>query len=162
MAKRVAGSSVVLRITGTELPGRSCGASGDFPGYDNIHVAVQRKDRPGELLDPQPADLERVSWTLPCTAVPGPDGPVLNGPYIQNRQGKRFIYVSWVTVDEQGAARLFRRGKVLLSEIDPGLLAEAVEHGRLHLRLTLTDAKGNPNCARLVAPHVQWSAPSTA
>ncbi len=40
-----------IRIVGTQLPGRYCGAGGDFAGYSNIHVGVQRKNRPDELLD---------------------------------------------------------------------------------------------------------------
>lgn len=153
------GNELLLRIIGTDLPGRSCGPSRDVPGgYQNIHVAVQGKDKPGELLDPQPADAERVSWTLPCTAVTGAEGLVLNGPYIQNRLGGRFVYLSWVTVDGAGTATMFRRGKLMLDAVAPAMLAEAVERGQLRARLTLTDEKGNPTCAHLVPPLVQWSA----
>lgn len=152
------GSGIVLRIIGTDLPGRSCGPSGEFPGYDGIHVAVQRKDRPAELLDPQPGDAERVSWSLPCTVSTGEDGLVLGGPYIQNRLGGRFVYLSWVTIDGDGQPSMFRRGKLMLDAVPPSLLAQAVEHGQLRARLTLTDAKGQPVCARLVPPLVQWSA----
>jgi hypothetical protein len=152
------GNGIVLRIIGTDLPGRSCGPGGDFPGYDGIHVAVQGKDKPSELLDPQPGDAERVSWSLPCTVTTGADGLVLSGPYIQNRLGGRFVYLSWVTINGAGRATMFRRGKLMLDAVAPALLAQAVEHGQLRARLTLTDAKGHPVCARLVPPLVQWSA----
>ena len=156
------GSEVVLRIIGTDLPGLSCPPGEDFPGYDNIHVAVQRKDTPSGLLDLQPGDAERVSWSLPCSAVTNTqEGLVLNGPYIQNRLGGRFVYVSWVTLDGSGKATMFRRGKLLLSAVTPTVLAEAVERGQLRARLTMSDEKGQPVCARLVPPRVQWSAEST-
>lgn len=156
------GSGVTLRIIGTDLPGLACGPGGDFPGYRNIHVAVQRKDTPSELLDLQPGDAERVSWSLPCTASTSKDeGLVLNGPYIQNRLGGRFVYLSWVDLGADGVPRMFRRGKLLLSAVTPSLLAEAVERGQLRARLTMTDGKGHPVCARLVPPLVQWSAESS-
>ena len=102
-------SGVVLRIIGADLPGRVCPPGGDFPGYRNVHVAVQRKDTPSELLDIQPADAERVSWSLPCTAsTTAAEGLVLNGPYIQNRLGGRFVYVSWVDLDARGVPTMFR------------------------------------------------------
>lgn len=157
------GSEVTLRIIGTDLPGLSCPSGGDFPGYENIHVAVQRKDAPSELLEPQPGDAERVSWSLPCTAATtAAEGLVLNGPYIQNRLGGRFVYLSWVTVDGAGRATMFRRGKLLLSAVTPHVLAEAVERGQLRARLTMTDEKGHPVCARLVPPRVHWNAETTA
>jgi len=156
-------SGVVLRIIGTDLPGRVCPPGGDFPGYRNVHVAVQRKDTPSELLDIQPADAERVSWSLPCTAsTTAAEGLVLNGPYIQNRLGGRFVYVSWVDLDARGVPTMFRRGKLLLSAVTPTVLAEAVERGQLRARLTMSDETGHPVCARLVPPRVQWNAESAA
>ena len=68
------------------------------------------------------------------------------------------MYLSWVTVDGAGAATMFRRGKLMLDAVAPALLAEAVERGQLRARLTLTDEKGNPTCAHLDPPLVQWSA----
>jgi hypothetical protein len=156
------GSEVTLRIIGTDLPGLTCPADGDFPGCTNVHVGVQRKDDPSELLDVQPGDAERVSWSLPCTAATSEaEGLVLNGPYIQNRLGGRFVYLSWVTLDADGKPEMFRRGKLMLSAVSPHVLAEAVERGQLRARLTMTDEKGHPVCARLVPPHVQWTAETT-
>ena len=162
MVARHRGSEVVLRIIGTDLPGLSCPPGADFPGYENVHVAVQRKDTPSELLELQPGDAERVSWSLPCTAATTTDGLVLNGPYIQNRVGGRFVYLSWVTVNGSGPPTMFRRGKLLLSAVTQLVLAEAVERGQLRARLTMSDEKGQPVCARLVPPRVQWNAESTA
>lgn len=68
-----------IHIIGTDLPGRDCPPGDDFPGFTNIHVAVQRKNRPADLLDLQPADADTVQWTLDCTV----DGADVRGPYIQ-------------------------------------------------------------------------------
>jgi len=152
------GSGLVLRIIGTELPGLCCGPADGFAAHEGVHVAVQRKDRPAELLDPQPANAERVSWSLACTVTSGTAGLALSGPYIQNRLGGRFVYLSWVSLGPDGAAAMFRRGKLMLDAVPSTLLAEAVEHGQLRARLSLTDAHGLPVCARLVPPLVQWSA----
>ncbi|GAA2415017.1 hypothetical protein GCM10010191_26370 [Actinomadura vinacea] len=50
-----------VRIEATELPGRTCGPGDDFPGHDGIHVGVQRRGRPGELLDLHPGDAPSAS-----------------------------------------------------------------------------------------------------
>ena len=53
-----------IRIEGTDLPGRSCGASPDFPGYDNIHVGVRRGAKRDELLGLTPGDAPTALWTM--------------------------------------------------------------------------------------------------
>lgn len=102
-----------IRVDGVELPGRACGPDGGTRSYGNIHVAVQRRDRPGELLDPQPGDAVSASWTLECT-VKGTD---VRGPYVQGRPGGRFVYLSWGTVDDSGAFDMFRRAKLMLDAV---------------------------------------------
>ncbi|MDH6125017.1 DUF5990 family protein [Kitasatospora sp. GP82] len=149
-----------IRIEASDLPGRACGAGADFPGADSIHVGVQRKDRPLELLDLQPGDASTAVWTLDCTAVETPTGIDLRGRYIQNRLGGRFIYLSWVTVDDTGGFTMFRRAKLMFDAIGQDTIAAAVRTGRLTARLRLTDAKGRPLCAHVRPPLVKWSAES--
>lgn len=156
------GSELVLRIIGTELPGLRCGPAEKFALQDGVHVAVQRKDRPDDLLDPQPGDAERVSWSLTCTVTSDEAGLALSGPYIQDRIGGRFVYLSWVSLTPDGAAAVFRRSKLMLDAVPEALLADAVEHGQLRARLSLTDTDGLPIAARLVPPLVQWSAEPAA
>jgi hypothetical protein len=43
---------VRIRIEATELPGRTFTPGSDHPRCDNVHVGVQRRGRPDELLDP--------------------------------------------------------------------------------------------------------------
>ncbi|MEW2068062.1 DUF5990 family protein [Streptomyces sp. NPDC007346] len=146
-----------IHIEASALPGRRCGPDSDFPGFENIHVGIQRKDRPGELLDPHPGDAPAASWTLECAAEPTADGVEVSGPYIQNRLGGRFIYLSWGTVDDAGLFSMFRRAKLMFGDIEPGDLEAAARSGHLTGRLALTDAKGQPLCARVRPPAVSWS-----
>ncbi|MFD7127891.1 MULTISPECIES: DUF5990 family protein [Streptomyces] len=147
-----------IHIEASALPGRSCGPDSDFPGYANIHVGVQRKDRPGELLGLHPGDAPSASWVLDCTATETADGIEVTGPYVQNRLGGRFVYLSWGTVDDAGVFTMFRRAKLMFADIDPDVLKAAARSGRLTGRLGLTDAKGQPLCARVRPPQIVWSA----
>ncbi|WP_371495215.1 DUF5990 family protein [Kitasatospora sp. NBC_00374] len=147
-----------IRIEATALPGRSCPTAPGFEGRQDLHVGVQRKDRPGELLDLVPGDAPAAAWTLDCTAAQGPDGVELHGPYLQNRLGGRFVYLSWVAAEPDGGHAMFRRAKLMLDAVDPDTLAEAVRAGRLTGRLRLTDAAGLPVCAAIRPPRIEWTA----
>jgi len=156
---------VRIRIEGTDLPGSSCGPSPDRPGgYRGIHVAVQRKNKPAELLGLTPAAAPAATWTLDCVAKSRPDGTTdLTGPCIQGPPGGRFIYLSWGTVEEPGTFVLFRRAKLWLNAVPAPVLASVAgqgEHGVLVGRLGLTDPKGNPVCASVRPPLIEWSAGS--
>jgi hypothetical protein len=154
-------AGIQIRIQASGLPGRDCGPSPDMPGYRNIHVGVQRRDRRSELLDLYPGDAATAVWTVPATVVPAPAGPDVKGPYIQGRPGGRFIYLSWGTVNDSGAFTLFRRAKLMLDAVEPATLEAARRYGRLIATLTLTDAKGHPLCAAVRPPLIAWTA-STA
>ena len=142
-----------IRIVGTELPGRDCGAGDNFPGYSNIHVGVQAKNPRGTLLGLRPADAPSATWTLECSV----DGSDFRGPQIQGRPGERFIYLSWGTVDGDGHFTMFRRAKLMLADVPTDVLAVATASGTLVGSLGLTDAKGLPLCARVTPPKIHWS-----
>ncbi|MFE7487551.1 DUF5990 family protein [Kitasatospora sp. NPDC057541] len=147
-----------LRIEAVDLPGSSCPAAPGFPGYRDIRVAVQRRDRPGELLDPRPGDAPSAVWTLECTASVTPGGIDLGGPYVQGRPGRRFVHLVWQAADDSGGFTVFRRAKLMLDAVDATVAAEAVAAGRLVARLGLTGAEGHPLCAAVRPPAVVWSA----
>ena len=147
-----------IHIEATDLPGRTCSPGSNFPGYRNVHVGVQRRDRRNELLELHPGDAPSAVWTLECTTVATSAGVDIKGPYIQGRPGGRFIYLSWGTVDAAGAFALFRRAKLLFDAISPDVLNAAVESGRLTARLGLTDAEGHPLCAQVRPPLIDWFA----
>jgi Family of unknown function (DUF5990) len=143
---------VLIQIVGTDLPGLDCGAAGNFPGYSNIHVGVQAKSPRAELLGVVAADAHSATWALECSA----EGSDIRGPHIQGRPGDRFIYLSWGAMDD-GRFAMFRRAKLMLSEVPADVLASAKASGTLVGALGLTDAKGHPLCARVVPPTIQWS-----
>ncbi|MER7752286.1 DUF5990 family protein [Kitasatospora sp. NPDC097643] len=147
-----------LRIEATDLPGRECAAGPDHPGYQDIHVAVQRRGKPAELLDPQPGDAARARWSLECVVKPAPGGGLdVTGPYVQGGPGGRFVYLNWVA--GHGEAReMFRRAKLLLEAVDRETVEAAAASGLLVARLGLTDVKGYPLCAAVCPPLVSWSA----
>jgi hypothetical protein len=151
---------MLIRIEGTDLPGNSCGPSPERPGgHRGIHVAVQRRNKPAELLGLTPGDVPSATWTLDATVKAAPDGPAdLLGPYIQGAPGGRFIYLNWGTVDAPGEFALFRRAKLLLNAVPPEVLSRAADLGVLVGRVGLTDAKGNPTCASIRPPLIEWSA----
>jgi hypothetical protein len=150
---------VLIRIEGTDLPGSSCGPSPQRPGgHRGIHVAVQRRNKP-ELLGVTVGDAPAATWTLDAVVTPAADGAAdLTGPYIQGPPGGRFIYLNWGTVEGAGEFTMFRRAKLLLNAVPPEILSSAAELGALVGRLGLTDAKGNPVCASIRPPLIEWSA----
>jgi hypothetical protein len=150
---------VQIRIDGHDLPGNSCGPSPDQPGgYHHIEVGVQRRNKPTEWLGRVRGDAASATWTLDCDAIDTPSGVDLKGPYIQGPPGGRFIYLSWGTVDDADNFTMFRRAKLWLDAIPPSVLAAATARGVLVGRLGLTDRKGNPLCAAVRPPSIEWTA----
>lgn len=141
-----------IRLIGTDLPGRDCPAGHNFPGYSNVHVAVQSK-RPPELLDLQPGDADEVTWTIDCEV----NGSDVRGPHIQGGPGDRFIYLNWGSVDSDGQMDMFRRAKLMLDGVPSKVLTRAAKSGLLVGRLGLTDTKGQPLCASVRPPAIDWS-----
>lgn len=150
---------VQIRIAGSKLPGCSCGPSPDSPGgYHNIHVGVPRRNRRDELLGLVPGDSAEVTWTFDCIPTPSEAGIDIRGPYIQGPPGGRFVYLSWGTVDDAGTFTLFRRAKLWLEAVPASVVELAMERGILVGRLGLTDSTGNPLCASVRPPMIEWSA----
>ncbi|WP_243655017.1 DUF5990 family protein [Nocardia alba] len=83
---------------------------------------------------------------------------VVGGTGDQRRPGNRFLYLSWVTVDDAGATTMFRRAELMLADVCAETLAAATESGVLQARVGLTDATGNPLCARVQPATIDWSA----
>ena len=150
-----------IRLEGRELPGISCGPGRAYPGgHPNIHVGVQRRNKPGELLGVVRGDAESATWTPECTVDATSDGFDLKGPYIQGSPGGRFVYLSWGVVDDddEGTFTMFRRAKLMLDAVPAEVVRQAQDTGVLVGRLGLTDAKGDPFCAAVRPPVIAWSA----
>ncbi|MGH3547224.1 MAG: DUF5990 family protein [Pseudonocardiaceae bacterium] len=152
---------VLIQIEGVDLPGLGCAPSPDSPGgYFNVHVAVQRRNRRAELLGLTPGNATSATWAIDCVPVRTASGFDLKGQHIQGPPGARFIYLSWGTVDDAKNFELFRRAKLWLDCIPSEVVASAVDQGLLVGRLGLTDHKGNPLCAAVPPPLIEWSAGS--
>jgi hypothetical protein len=121
----------------------------DLPGPPDVRVGVQRKRRPGDVLDPVAADAASATWSLECTVR---DGDV-SGAYVEGPPGGRFVYLSWLRDGE-----MFRRAKLMLDGVPAEVLAEAEQSGSLVGRLGLTDERGGPLCAAVRPPAIVWSA----
>jgi hypothetical protein len=142
---------VILRIEGTDLPGR---AAAPFDGRHEVMVGVQRRGRPAEILDPQPWDALRVHWVFEATL--NPETLDLRGPYVEGRPGQRFVYLSWGESSGSDFA-MFRRAKLMLDAVGADTLRAAAGTGTLVARLKLTDRCGGPLCAAVRPPAVTWS-----
>ena len=103
-----------------------------FPGYDNIHVGIQRRNRPEDVVDLFAADSPAAVWTFDATVVAGLPEPDIRGPYIQGGPGQRFIYLSWGTVDSESRFTMFRRAKLMLADIAPENRRRRSELGPAH------------------------------
>lgn len=144
-----------LVIEGFDLPGRRfCGPDGD--AYDDVRVGVQVRREPHELVA---GDAARARWKLDVSVVTGPDGALdFRGPAVHGKRGARFLYLTWGNVDGEGRFQMFRRAKLMLDRIDPGLVAEAEGYRRpLIGAVRLSDAYGAPRCARVDPPDLQWT-----
>ncbi len=147
-----------IRIDAVDLPGRTREPGPGFPGYDNVYVGVQRRGRPGEIVGLHPGDAPSATWTLECAVTSTLTGMDVTGPFVQGRPGGRFVYLSWGAVDDAGGFAMFRRAKLMLEAVGPGVLKAAVNSGLLLARLRLTDSCGQPVCAQVRPPLIEWSA----
>jgi Family of unknown function (DUF5990) len=143
---------VHIRIEGHDLPGRH-GPHATELRLRNVHVGVQRGR---EVVDRVPAHAESAVWALEV-AGREVDGLLdVGGPWVHGRPGARFLYLSWGSVD--GAAfAMFRRAKLMFGDIPTALLRAAHDGGGvLVASLGLTDARGEPTCARVRPPDIVW------
>jgi Family of unknown function (DUF5990)/Domain of unknown function (DUF5655) len=163
----VIGSMTVL-IDGFDLPGLTCnpGPEGE---HQSVHVALTGRDpdRPflelpgpggARVLEPVPGDAQSARWEVPVTVRRGDDGLDFGGSFVRGGHDDRHLGLAWGDVPGDGTLRLFRGAKMRLVDVDPALIEAALRPGqRLVARVRLTDAKGNPICARIHPPYLTWS-----
>lgn len=145
---------MLIRIEGSDLPGRRTGAEADLLRLRNVHVGMQRR---AEVVDRVPADAREAAWRFEV-ASREVDGLLdVGGPWVHGRPGARFLYLSWGSVTDD-RFEMFRRAKLLFGDI-PGELLRVAHGGDVVLvgRLRLTDAEGGPVCARVRPPGVRWT-----
>jgi Family of unknown function (DUF5990)/Domain of unknown function (DUF5655) len=165
----VLGTLSVL-IDGFDLPGLSCHPEPDGTVHRSVHVALTGRDNarpsldlPGRggarALEPVPGDAPSARWEVPVTVRRGDDGLDFGGPFVRGVRDDRHLGLAWGDVPGDGTLRLFRGAKLRLVDVEPGVIEAAMRPGhRLVARIRLTDAKGNPVCARVHPPALTWSA----
>jgi hypothetical protein len=133
-----------LRIVGTELP-----------GGDGVLVGIQRGK---EVIERVSADTDKAIWDLDLELRPGRDGaPEVRGPWVHGGPGDRFLYLSWGTLDADGAFAMFSRAKIWPAQAGAAALEEAAAAGnRLEAHVSLTDSDGGPLCGGLRGDSVSW------
>ena len=143
-----------IRIEGHDLPGRRGGAQAHALRLSGVHVGVQRGR---EVVDLVPASAASAVWEFEV-AGREVDGLLdVGGPWVHGRPGARFLYLSWGTVAGEEFA-MFRRAKLMFGDIPTALLRAAHEGGgMLAGGLGLTDACGEPRCARVRPPEIVWT-----
>jgi len=135
------------------MPGRRCAPAGAGESYENVHVGVQRGR---EVVDLVPGDAPGATWSVKVTVKHLDDGPDFAGPFVHGRRGDRFLYLSWGRLGGDDF-QMFRRAKLHFGDVAPEVLAAAVRSGALRCRVVMTDACGNPRCARVRPPDALWT-----
>jgi hypothetical protein len=161
--------TLTVVIEGFDLPGLTCAPEPGGQVHQNIHVALTGpgKDRPALAvpgsrwlaIEPTRGDAPSAYWEVPVTVRRGTDGFDFSGPFVRGDRTDRHLGLAWGDVPGDGTLRLFRGAKLRLVDIDPAIIEQAIRPGRrLVARIRLTDAKGNPVCARVHPPALTWSA----
>ena len=160
---------LVVVIEGYDLPGRSCRPGPEGTGYHNVHVALPSnvKDRPGlavpdrrwQAAEAVPGDACSARWEVEVKIRRGEDGIDFGGPFVSGDRADRNLGLAWGEVPGDGTFRLFRGVKIRLVNVNPRIVEDALRPGhQLVARVRLTDARGNPICARVRPPDIAWSA----
>jgi hypothetical protein len=136
-----------VKIIGERLPGLR------FEERANVHVGIQRGQ---DVVQIQPAEGPSVKFTFGIVLRELDDGGVdLRSPFVHGKPGDRFFYLSWGDVGEDGAFEMFRRAKLMLAAVPSGLITPKTSS--LEAYLSLTDGKGEPVCAAVRPPQINWS-----
>jgi Family of unknown function (DUF5990)/Domain of unknown function (DUF5655) len=165
----VAGTLTVL-VDGYDLPGLTCHPEPNGTVHRSVHVALTGQDADrlyldlpgrggGRALEPVPGDAPSARWEVPVTVRRGDEGFDFGGPFVRGDRTDRHIGLAWGDVPGDGTLRIFRGAKLRLVDVEPDLVEAAMRPGhRLVARVRLTDARGNPICARIRPPYIAWSA----
>ncbi|HEX5201577.1 DUF5990 family protein [Paractinoplanes rhizophilus] len=139
---------MLIRIEGRDLP------AGDELRLRNVHVGVQRK---AEVVERVPVTAPAAAWELEVTAREIDGLLDVGGPFVHGRPGARFLYLSWGNVSGSGF-EMFRRAKLMFGDIPTPVLRAAFEGGGVLVgELGLSDAYGDPVCARVRPPDIVWT-----
>jgi hypothetical protein len=152
--RRATIETVRITIRGRDLPGARFLSDGAL--LEHVHVGVQVGKEPSGLVA---GDAPGGEWQVDVRPVAGGDGQLdLRGDAVHGRKGERFLYLTWGDVGADGSFTMFRRAKLMVTDIPADLLSRAAAgEGQLVAGLGLTDARGGPLCARVRPPAILWS-----
>ncbi len=146
---------MLIQIEGINLPGRRCQPDSEGDGYENVQVGLGSRGAAVELV---PGDASTARWLIEVRVKPVDGGFFdFRGPLVEGKVGDRFIYLNWVTVEDDGSFRLFRRAKLSLMDVEAPMVERALaDQLPLACTVNLTDARGQPRCARVRPPDIIW------
>jgi hypothetical protein len=156
-------------IEGFDLPGLTCQPEPDGPDHRNVHVALctRKTERPTLVMpgnpwlatEPVPGDSPSARWEVPVTVRRGEDGFDFSGPFVRGDRTDRHLGLAWGDLPGDGTLRMFRGAKLRFAEVEPAMIEDAMRPGcQLVAQVRLTDARGNPVCARIRPPAITWTA----
>lgn len=124
--------------------------------FEDIHVGLARRRDTIELVR---GDAEQARWSFDVTVARDDAGvPDIRGPHVHGARGDRSVGLRWVTLSDDDELVVFRAAKLRFRDVDPALVEQAVADGRrLVARVEMTDQHGQPICATVRSPYVEWS-----
>lgn len=142
-------SELTIEVTCTDLPGIS------FADYQPVYLGIQRGS---DVIEAVPGDTKRVVFKPVFRIGKQADGsPNFLGSFAQGTPRQRFFYLSWGVMHEDRRFEMFRRAKIHLSHIGWEHIQKAMSTGTpLKVTLKLTGQKGDPVCASVRGPHIEW------
>jgi Family of unknown function (DUF5990) len=137
---------ITVEIVCTELPGA---------GHSSLHLGIQRDN---VITEAAPVDSKRIVFRPTLRARRNADGSVnFLGPFAQGPKAERFIYLNWAATDGTVPTAMVGRIKLHLNHIKWAAVEKAAEGNKpIRVKLTLTNAKGNPVMASLRADVAKW------
>jgi hypothetical protein len=140
---------LTIEVICTDLPGIS------FAEYQPVYLGIQKGT---DVIEAVPGDTKRVVFKPVFRIGKQADGsPNFLGPFAQGTPQQRFFYLSWGVMHQDGRFEMFRRAKIHLSHIRWEQIQKAMSQGTpLKVTLKLTGKKGDPLCASVRSPHIEW------
>jgi hypothetical protein len=96
-------------------------------------------------------DAPNATWVTEVEVICGPDEADYRGEAVHGRRGKRFLDLTWGTVQDQEFT-MFGRAKVLLNDLPTHLRPKEAAV----VSVPRTQEDGIPRCARVPADVLTW------
>jgi uncharacterized protein DUF5990 len=140
---------LTIEVICTELPGIR------FADYEPVYLGIQKG---ADVIEAVPGDTKRVVFKPVFRIGEQADGsPNFLGPFAQGTPQQRFFYLSWGVMHKNQRFEMFRRAKIHLSHLRWQDIRKAMSReAPLRVTLKLTGTKGDPVCASVRSPNIEW------